>query len=214
MDGHRDIERSRCVHCPPAKRARGFHALRASRFPLPSREFPCSPQPDPSLLQSPPARDVIRPCRQSQSATSPRPSGRRFHAVLLLPRKSADRTRAPCARCRSWSYRPGKPIPAGLRSPLRPAFRHCCSPRVPRSPSAQEYRVPLSAHYRLSSQSPPERRHAYVSFFDRMNKINKNNSAKSERNLLFLRKAKLFLNSNRSTPKFKSKPSSSPVATR
>src|SRR6266700_3950270 len=214
MNDHRGTEKSRCVRCPPAKRERRFHRLRALQSHPPSREFPCLPRRDLCRLQSRRAPVAIRQCRQLRPAPSLHSLGKRSRGVLLRPQRSAARNCALCARCRSLFHPPDKLTPAESHSRLRLASARCCSPRVPQSPSAPECRAPPSARFRRSTRWRPEQRHAYVSFFDRMNRINKMTRANQKEACSFFGRRNFFLYSKRCAPKFTSNPSSIWVATR
>ena len=95
----------------------------------------------------------------SRQAISHQPAFARENLRLVFEQRRA--ARRPSIRP------PDRPLSAERHSPAPPAFSRCCSRPGRRSPSAPEYRAPLSARFRRSIRSRPERQRVFVSS-DRM----------------------------------------------
>ena len=157
-----DTEKSRCARYRPAEHARRFRA--ASRITISpaitrisllatARSFPASIAA--SAGRNPPVPTIAT----STMSASVRQAISRSPAS---PEKICGLYSSARAGCRSLFRRPDKQIARG--SGLRPqrVFRRCCSRRARRSPSAPEYRAPLSARSRRSNRSRPEQRRVCV----------------------------------------------------
>src|SRR5581483_5008207 len=209
---HRDIERSRCVLNRPAKFSRRVSAPLPSQLRRPSPEFLCSPPRDLFRLQSHQAPGANRRSQRSRSTPCRRHRAARSHANLFRPKKSSVCIRDVFARSTSCFHRQGTRLSRVSCSQPRPASPHSSSRPRRQPPSAPECRAQLSTRSRRSSRSRLTPRRVYVSFFDRMNRINK--ISQNETSPSCFGRRNFFLNSSRSAPKFKTKPSSRPVATR
>src|SRR5437870_1515365 len=190
MAGHPGTERLRCAPNQPATLARHGRALHASRFRRPLPEFLCSQPRDLCPLQSPPVLGAIRLFQRSPPAPCRRWLGKRARAIRLRLKKSEVGSRDRAARCPSSFHRPSRLLLAAFCSPPPPASPRCCSRPVRQSPSAPECHAPLSTRCHRSIRSRPTPRRVYVSFFDRINRINK---IASEGNRFRSWKSELFL---------------------